>query len=290
MVNPKGFCPGCLLFLVVLLSSCERIQKSAPVDDEGEKVARVYESFLYESDLRDVVPEELGKKDSASFVQNYIQVWAQDQLMIYKAEFNLTESEKNFEEQINKYRNDLLKFTYQQKYINSRLDTTIAREEIREYYREHSNEFLLKQDVFQIYYVSVSKEAPKLSQAKRWFKSGSEADQQKLEDFALKYAQRFNLSDTSWVDFDYIKKLIPFADLTKDKLVNFPEHKFLEEPNRIYMIRKLDYRKKGAKAPLTYVSDVIRNILVNRKRLELLDELENNLINDAIENKQFETF
>ena len=108
-------------------------------------MARVYDRYLYEEDLANIVPDELTDNDSLAFIQNYINVWAKDQLMLYKAEFNLTESKKDFEKQIREYRNDLLKFTYRQDYISQNLDTNITGAELKAYYEKGENDFRLKQ-------------------------------------------------------------------------------------------------------------------------------------------------
>ena len=103
-----------LALIVLTLSSCQFL-KSEENEAKGEPVARVYESYLYKEDINEIVPSELSGDDSSSFVQNFVNVWAKNQLMVYKAEFNLTEEQKRFEEKINNYRNDLLKYAYLQK-------------------------------------------------------------------------------------------------------------------------------------------------------------------------------
>ena len=71
-------------------------------------MARVYESKLYRHDIVAVLPEGLSSEDSATFVQNFINVWAKNELMVYKAEFNLTDEQKQFEEQIRNLEKNLV--------------------------------------------------------------------------------------------------------------------------------------------------------------------------------------
>lgn len=267
------------------LSACNGFENSES-KDARQPVARVYDSFLYTNDIKAVLPEGLSAKDSSLFVQNYMRVWAQDQLMIYKAELNLTSQQKSFEAEIEQYRNDLLKFAYQRKYVSSRLDTAVSPEQMQEYFRNHRQEFLLKEDVYQVYYVALPGNAPALNKAKRWFTTGSEPEE--LEDYALKYALHFNLSDTGWYDFGQVEKMLRFPELNKEGFDNYSKTEIKEAGGNVYLIKKLDYLPKGAKAPLNRVEGVVENILLNRRRLQLIKNLENNLIEDALKNNEFE--
>lgn len=262
--------------------------KTTEKEPKDRPVARVYDSYLYEDDLKAVLPEGLSGNDSSLFVQNYLRVWAQDQLLIYKAELNLTSQQKSFEDEIEQYRNDLLKFAYQRKYVASRLDTAISREQMQEYYRNHLQEFLLKEDVYQLYYMVVPGNAPEISKAKEWFIKEQKWDE--LEDYALKYALHFNLSDTGWYDFGQVSNLLRIPEFSMEEYKNYDATEIVEIAGNMYFIKKLNFLPKGAKAPLNRVEGVVENILLNRRRLQLLKNLEKNLIEDALKNNEFEKF
>lgn len=278
--------------LLFLLASCQFFDKKAA--DEGDKIiARVYDRNLYASDLANIIDAKanLSANDSASIVQNYITIWAKDQLMLYKAEYNLNEQQKNFKEQINKYENDLLKFAYQEEYLRQNLDTSISKSEIEEYYQVSKDNFLLKENILRANYLIVSKSAPQLDMAKKWFKSKDIEDLSKLRNFALKYATEYYLLDSSWVTLDQISSKIPI-DKTEDQNSFLANNNFLElsDTNKIYLLEIAAYQLKGNHAPLNYLDDVIKNILINKKKLKLLADLEKNLLEDALKKKEFETY
>lgn len=279
-----------ILFLsLVLFSSCDSIF-SKGTEEEGEMVARVYESKLYQHDIVAVLPEGLSPEDSATFVQNFINVWAKNELMVYKAEFNLTDEQKQFEEQIRNYRNDLLKYAYLQKYVDDRLDTSISELQIKDYYQANSQNFLLKENILKIRYIVVPQDAPELEDLKKWFKSSEAKDLEALLDYSLSFARSFSLEDTAWISFNDFRKLIPIRTYNQQDFLARNKWIELEEEGLIYLAQIKEYKIKDNSAPIFYVKDIIRNTLLNKKRLDLIADLEKNLVNDALKKKEFETY
>tara|TARA_R110002072_G_scaffold111011_1_gene239055 strand:- start:1719 stop:2600 length:882 start_codon:yes stop_codon:yes gene_type:complete len=280
------------LLISILCASCQFIKPSEE-EDKGEVIARVYDRYLYESDLNPVLEQKgnLSSRDSLSLVQNFINIWAKDQLMLYKAEFNLNENQKNFDEQITKYKNDLLKFTYQEEYLQQNLDTNISTQEIEEYYLSSRENFLLKENILIANYIIISTNAPKLSDARDWFKSKEKEDRENLRDFAIKYSREFFLEDSSWLSFDRLASKIPFEKgINQSELLSNNNFLEISDTNKIYLLEIVNYKLKNSHAPLSYIKNIIRNILINKKKLKLLADLEKNLLSDALEKKEFETY
>ncbi len=257
---------------------------------DGEPLARVYNRYLYKSDLKELVPKDLPEKDSLAFLQNYINVWAKDQLMIYKAEYNLTENKKNFDKQIEEYRNDLLKFAYRQEYISQNLDTVIRDTAILRSYESGINSFVLKENIVRVSYLVINKDAPDLKDAIKWFASSKQKDRANLLDYSLKYAYKFSITDSSWMSFDQLRKIIPFENPEQQEVIKNNLVQQFNDGTNVYLVQIWQYKLKGEKAPLVYASDVIKNILINRRKLKLLNELEQNLLNDALKKKEFEVY
>jgi len=254
-------------------------------------VARVYESYLYEADIKEIVPEELTGKDSASFVQNYINVWAKNQLMVYKADYNLTEEQKRFDEKIRNYRNDLLKYAYLQKYVRERLDTNISEKEIRTYYKSNTENYLLRENILRFRYLVVPNDAPDLDKVERLFQSNNAEDLKELKDYALSYARFYTTEDTTWVGFNQFASLVPVQTFNQqDFLAKTKYFKLEADDGLVYFVEILAYKTKESASPLPYVYKVIENVLINKRRLNLIDSLEENLLKDALKKQEFETY
>lgn len=278
-----------ILFSLVALGSCQ-LSNSEDEQTKGEPIARVYDRYLYQSEIESIIPTDLSSDDSISLVQNYIDSWARNQLMLKMAEFNLTENQKSFEEQIKEYRNDLLKFAYQQEYVRQKLDTNILEEEIAKYYQENSDNFQLKENILMANFLIIDKEAPDIRKVKKWFRSTKEKDQEKLMDYAITYADRFSIRDTNWISYHTLVSLIPVETYNQRDFLS--KNKFVEisGEDKIYLLEIVSYKIKDSTSPLPYVKSVIKNILVNQKKLELLTNLEKKLFEDALKKKEFETY
>jgi hypothetical protein len=277
---------------VVFCTSCsEWFAKGSSGDEQsGEAIARVYDRYLYRSDIKNLIGEDTPSEDSASIVQNYITLWAKEQLLVYKAEYNLSAEQKNFEDQIEKYRRNLLTFTYQGKYVEERLDTNISEGSIREYYEAHADNFLLKENILKVSYAIVADNAPKIGDAIKWFKSVKPEDQQKLKSYLQKNAREFSLEDTAWISFDAITRKIPIETYNQVEFLNRNKVVEIQRDGYVFLLRIKHYKIADSSSPLPYVRDVIRNILLNQQKLRLLEELQKNLLSDALENNEFETY
>ena len=98
-----------LAILLLSLSSCQLFNQ----EQKPESVARVGKSYLYKSDIADLLPEGTTKEDSLVIVQNFINRWATQKLLINAAELNITKEEQiAFDELIQQYKVDLYTKAY----------------------------------------------------------------------------------------------------------------------------------------------------------------------------------
>ncbi len=63
------------------------------------------------------IPAGITGADSIAMVRDFKERWIRNQLLLNKAELNLTDEEKNVEQQIENYRSSLLIYAYEQSYI-----------------------------------------------------------------------------------------------------------------------------------------------------------------------------
>ena len=276
-----------LPFLVLFsLCACSLFQTK----EDTQAVARVHDSYLYYSDIKDITPPGISENDSISMVRNFISNWAKKQLVLNKAELNLTEDKKNVEKLLKDYRNDLVIHVYKQELIKQYLDTAISETEIEEYYGNYASNFELKENILKLRYIKVNKEAPKLDQVKRWCRSSKEEDQQKLQEYCLQFASLYSLDDSSWVSFDELLKTIPIQDRNQEQFLANNTFTVLEDSLSLYFMDIKEYKIVDNISPLEYVRATIRNILINQRKLELINDVENRLLDDALKRKSFEIY
>ena len=139
------------LLLVFITLSCTNLETR----NREDPLASVFEKKLYLSQIRDIFPASTSGQDSIIILQNYIDKWIKKQLILQKAELNLTEDQKDVSLQIDEYRSSLLIFKYEQNLILQKLDTVIQPDQIEAYYNENSSNFILDEEVVKVLYIKL---------------------------------------------------------------------------------------------------------------------------------------
>ena len=74
------------------------------------------------------------------------------------------------------------------------------------------------------------------------------------------------------------------------RLLNKTDFLQLRDSLGLYLIAIKDRLDRNDDAPLSYVLPTVKQILLNRRKLELIKQLEKDITKDAIKNKQFELY
>ncbi|WP_254504077.1 hypothetical protein [Aquimarina spinulae] len=64
----------------------------------------------------------------------------------------------------------------------------------------------------------------------------------------------------------------------------------LRDSTGVYMVKIKDVLKRNEIAPIEYIKPTIRQIILNKRKLELIKKIEKDITRDAVENKQFEVY
>ena len=106
-----------ILVIMCVGTSCSLLDSN----NHEDPVARVFEQYLYPSDISDAIPTGTSIQDSIILAKRYVDNWVKDQLMLHRAEQALTEEQKDFEKQIAEYHRSLVIFSYRQKLLQQKL-------------------------------------------------------------------------------------------------------------------------------------------------------------------------
>ena len=274
-----------LLVLIAALGACKLVRK----DDERKPVARVFERYLYEEDIKGLT-NGLSPEDSTVFIKNYIYNWGKEQLLIYRAEFNLREDQQEFEDLVTQYRHDLIKYAYLEKYVSEHLDTAISEDEIRAYYESHSQDFELKENILRCDYYIFAQNSPELNKAKSWWRSPSEKNDERFAEYASIFSIQKSVGDTNWVSYAALSKEIPLPSYNQQQLLSQNKRLVLDDSAKVYFMQIHSYKIKDNVSPLPYVRGTVKSIILNKRKLELIGKMEENLVDDAFNKKDFEIF
>ena len=268
---------GSILFFVCFLS-CTR---SGNKNSKDNVVARAYNQFLFKDDLSGIVPADASAKDSLNIVKDYIDQWLRRQAVIHKAEENLADEKKDVEKQLNDYRNSLITHAYEEELVSQKLDTVVSKEEIEKFYNDNQNNFELKDNIIKVLYLKLSRKSPKIDKVKQWYKSDNAKDRKLLEDYCHQYAFNYYLDDESWLLFDDLLKEIPIKTYDKEQFLRNNRFIELEDESNVYLVNIKGFKIRNSISPLSFEKDNIRSMIINERKLKLIEEMEGKAFEDA---------
>ena len=260
-------------------------------DKNNEKpVARVFEQYLYPSDLYDIIPLGTSPQDSVLRAKKYIDTWVKGQLMQHRAEQSLTEEQMDFDRQIDEYHRSLLIFSYKQLLVHQKLDTIVSQSELQSYYQENTSNFLLTEDVIKGTFVKVPLSAPRINELRSWSWNNREQDLDEMEKYCLSYAEKFSNFNDTWIFFSTIKEQLPFRIPDPSRYLRNRNNAENTDSNYRYFLHITDHLTVGEVAPLDMVAEDITNIILNKRKFKFLQDLEHRVYSDGVTRNQFEIY
>ena len=277
-----------IVFLVLSFSSCTFFFKET---DDRLKVARVNDTYLYYDDIKDLVSENTTKEDSILLVQNYINRWATQQLFVDGAMLNLSESQQtSFNKLVNQYKNDLYTKAYIEALVKRSIDTAVTDEESKTYYQANEEVFKLNEDLIKFRYVHVDENIIDFNKIEQKFKRFNKSDKKELDSISVQF-KSYSLNDSIWIKVSQvINKISIITPGNKNELLKKSNFVQLKDSLGVYLMQINDVLLRGDTAPLEYVKPTIDQIVINQRKLELIKQLEKDITQDAIKNKQFEIY
>jgi hypothetical protein len=282
------------LFLAFCLFGCEFIQRkkdSQNQNGERKAVARVNNTFLYKDEIVGIVSDRTTPEDSVARISSYINSWVRKQLLITEALKNIDIDEAEVERKILDYRYSLIGYQYQNYYIKKNMVDTVSEEEINEYYKSHQDNFVLKQNIIQGTYLKVPKGAPRTARLKELIYSTKPKEMKELKSYCLSFSAVYHLADSSWIEFDKLVVNSPLAEIP-NKIQFLKSYTYYETSDNdfLYFIKIDGYKISDNISPLEFVKQDIKNIILNKRKVELAHKLEEQVYEKATKEKEFEIF
>jgi hypothetical protein len=271
----------------VFLSSCDYIKKS----DERIPIARVNESYLYQDDIEGLVTESNSKKDSTLIVQNFINHWATQQLLVDGALLNLSEDKQEaFNKLVIQYKNDLYTKAYIEALVKRSIDTLVSLEEAEGYYQNNKEVFKLNEELLKFRYMHIDENILNYKNIKRRFERFDDTDKKILDSISIQF-KSYSFNDSIWIKLSQVIKNIPaVTPKNKNQLLKKSNFVQLKDSLGVYLMQINDVLLRNDTAPLEYVKPTIDQIVINKRKLELIKKIEKDIAKDAIKNKQFEIY
>jgi hypothetical protein len=276
------------LFLVVtLVSSCDYFK--AP--KEPKAIARVGKKYLYQEDILDLVPKGTSKNDSIAIVKSFIDRWATQQLLFEASERNLSnEKVASFNELMEQYKVDLYTKAYLEELVIRQVDTVVTEEQIENYYLKNKQYFKNASELVKMRYINLVKENPKFAKIKAKFSSFTKKDRKELEQLAVQF-KSYAFNDSIWVDINQVYEKLPFLNIeNKNKYISSGINFQYPDATTIWLVKVNKVLPKDSATPLEFLKPTIKQIIINNRKLELVNTIEKEITNDAINDKKYEIY
>ncbi len=287
-----------LLFLLIpaILESCDLFNiknhngSGNASDILNRPIARAHNTYLYYKDLEGLIPPNTSRSDSINIISRYVHNWINKQLVIAEATEKLNIDEAEMERKVLDYRYALLIHEYQSLYIKNNLNENVSEDEIEDYYKVNKDNFPLRLSIVKCRFVKVPKAAPKINQLQKLIQSDNNKDLQDLKSYCYQYATSYYL-DSTWINFDEIIKDTPLSSI-ENKIHFIMNNKYYEtsDDTYFYTLKINDYKISNEIAPLEWVKDDIKNIIINKRKVALAKELEDKIYERAEKNNDFEIY
>ena len=271
-----------IAIISIIISACSDFSKEKPV-------ARVYQKYLYPSDFKKNFPQDMTPQDSVQLANAFIQSWIKNAVILHQAETTLSEEDnKSLNELIEKYRESLVLYKYESHEIEQKGDTIVSDTEIENYYNENKRNFILSESIVKVNYIFLPVTDKKPSPYfKKLMNNSYKSDEliKYCDDNAIGYSL-----NNDWKLLRNINPLLP-ANLQFNEN-NISKSKFIDskDSHYRYLIYLKDCYTVNNISPLEYVKDNIRNIIINKRKKQLINNIEQNLYKTAFDKNEIEIY
>lgn len=279
-----------ILFSSFLFSSCQYLQEKIIGEDE-KPIARAYDAFLYPSDLEGLT---LGMtpEDSATVMHASIEKWLQRQLLLKKAKENIPDDDPAILRKVEDYRESLVLYEYEKAIIADRLDTAVSASDIKKYYDQYIDNFPLQESIYFIQYIKLKDAAPDHNVfTKLLFNIRTEEDEKRIEGYCRANVTVYAFANPLWYNTDNLKSMFLLSDDEVQSLrVSKQFKEFKKEEGASLFLRILEIKQQGNTSPIEIVHPNIAKILIEKRKLKLVEDFYKRVYNEGISSKKAELY
>ncbi len=247
---------------------------------DNELLASVGDKELYLEDVKSIFTKNMSPKDSLALLNAHVNSWIKRTIKLQEAEKMFKEKQEDIEALVQDYRNALLTSKYNQA-ITTAVDTSITKEQIKNYYTTNLEQFRLVGPIVKARIVAFPAAYRQQKKLKEILLSQKEEDYYDLQDLVKKQSFKYN-EFNSWTYFKDVLENIPFTDKDFDAFLS--KNNFYQVGNEdiIYMMVILNHKKTGDYIPIEMVENTIRRAIVNKRLTDHIRQVEDSIYQQAL--------
>jgi hypothetical protein len=275
-----------LIFVFIpVFVSCSYLRRTGDV-----LIARVDQDVLFLSDIQDALPKNLSADDSVLFAEDYVRNWVSNELMIKKAQENLTISQKDLARELMDYRNSLIIYRYQKALMQEKLDTIVGDVEIMQTYDSVREDFILDSDLVKAVLVKIPLSVPQPERVKAFCESSGTRNLEELQQFCLKNGGTCEVFPDHWADAGEVFRKLPYQPVNVQNFLSRYTTWEARDNRYYYLVRIRDYALSGSYAPVESIRDNMKNLILNKRKNAFLNEIKKDIYTEGLKNNRFQIY
>ena len=249
-------------------------------------LASVENNYLY---TEDIIFQPM-EADSAQIIKNQINDWIRNQLLL-KSSSDVNINMDKIDNQVLEYKNNLIMFEYEKYIYQNNTNFSASKEEIKAYYENNIEDFILQFDLIKALYAKIPKEAPEINAFRKLLKNYPNSEINEIRSYCFRFAEKSYLEDTVWIKFDDILFNNPLM-LMENKSQFLKTKSYIEnsDNNFYFFVKILDKRIVGENSPLSFESSIINAIILNKKKQEIFDKLRDSIFVNSKKGIDYEIY
>jgi hypothetical protein len=277
MHNPRTYM-ALAYVAVTMFTSCGSHGRG---DDAGEGVlVTVGDAKLTLAELHDVIPYGLSGDDSIAWCRSYIDSWIERKAVGIEAARNIADT-RRIDKLVDEYRNNLLIGEYRKEMSEQQAQPTYSDDTIRAEYARTPELYRCTQSMVRGIFLSVGRKHPRLNEMRRWMRSSSSADLEKLEKESLDPNVENLYFRDHWLPLTDITERVPGATAVGNTVAG--KGFDISVGDRVYLLAVSDYLAPGVQMPFDMARDAVVATLNAVNAADYDRRLRSELVNRAYE-------
>lgn len=252
-------------------------------------LARVYNKTLYQSELDGMYGESATREDSTLITNAYVNRWIKEAVLLHEAEQNIP-SDLNIDKLVRDYRASLIRHNYEEVILERSLDSVITREQLNDFYEKNKEQYELDKPIIRCHFIKSSLPVESANQLRRlWSGSNSPEAFENLLTYCEQYAQAYLLNDSIWYRAEDVINELPRGSVNTSNLRTGLD--ITQRDNNFqYNFKVLEVKKKKEIAPLSYIEDQARKVILHKRKMELLEDTKEKMYEIAARRNNIQVF
>ncbi len=240
---------------------------------------------LYRDDIPLDVYEGKTQEDSTREVKLYIENWVRSALLYRYAEQQIGKDNPTVERRVADYRRALYTQSFESDYVRNNLDTSVSEAEMKDFYEANRDLFTLKRTIVRVLLLKIPENSQYIDEVKKNYTltKGDESMQQ-LSSLSMKAGIQFLVMPEEWAPLTSLGRYLPAdVDITfgnrRARTAEFIDN------GVVYLLSFQEWKGVGELAPYEYVRPEVHSIILNRREVNLLRELEEGIVKEGLASK-----